>query len=95
LFDTRMNALLAMARSFVIFIGALGFIFGQLFFGSFSLSATLAGVSGILAGTLSGWIVRCPGLKHVVVACCTAGLVGVALLVAGGWGVYASVFGGA
>lgn len=44
-----MPALLRVAALFIGFVGAAGFLFGQLFSGHFSLGATLAGVGGILA----------------------------------------------
>lgn len=45
------------ARVFVVLVGIIGYLFGQLFFGSFSLVATLTGLSGIFAATLwqRGW----------------------------------------
>jgi hypothetical protein len=74
-----MKYLIDAARFYLAFIGASGFLFGQLFFGDFSIVATMAGVSGILAGALS-W----PGFKvsrypWLVTLCCSTGLVGVAL----------------
>jgi len=41
--------LLAVARFFVGFLSVSGFLFGQLFFGTFSLDGTVAGVSGLVA----------------------------------------------
>ena len=74
-----MNALLNIARGYVIFMGASGFLFGQLFFGTFSFAASLAGVSGISAGVLSWRSIERQGVRPFVVLSCIAGVVGVAL----------------
>ncbi len=72
--------LLKAARSYVVFFGAAGFLFGQVFNGYFSFAGTLAGVSGILAAVLGGpRAPRSAGLDHLVVPCCLAGCIGVAL----------------
>jgi hypothetical protein len=42
------------SRVIIILLGLFGFIFGQLFFNSFSLGSTMAGVFGILAAVLVG-----------------------------------------
>lgn len=74
-----MKAILKAARACAIFVGASGFLFGQLYFGTFSLAATIAGVSGVLAGALSWLADRNARLKRVVFVCCAAGLLGVAM----------------
>ena len=43
-----MNAALNLARAYALVMGA-AFLFGQAFTGHFSIAATLAGVSGVLA----------------------------------------------
>ena len=48
----RMNAAITIARVICIFLGIVH-LFGQLFFGIFEIVPTIAGISGILAGSLS------------------------------------------
>jgi rifampin ADP-ribosylating transferase len=74
-----MNLLLGVARGWALFVGASGFLFGQLFFGQFSIAATIAGVGGVLAGALGGTRQgRRLTLEWFVFSCCVAGVVGVA-----------------
>jgi hypothetical protein len=70
-----MTALHSLARLYVIFVAASGFLFGQIFTGFFSLPATLAGVCGIAAASLS----KSPHRRTLVGGLCAASLVGVAL----------------
>lgn len=42
------------ARKFVLFLAAAGFLFGQIFTGSFSIGGTMAGIGGLVAGILVG-----------------------------------------
>jgi len=42
--------LLTVARVYVVFVAAAGFLFGQVFFADFKVIATLTGVFGVLAG---------------------------------------------
>jgi len=74
-----MKYLIDAARFYLVFIGASGFLFGQLFFGDFSIAATMAGVSGILAGALSWLGFKMSRYPRLVTLCCTTGLVGVGL----------------
>ncbi len=63
-----------------MFVAAAGFLFGQLFFNTFDWPATIAGVSGLLAGALSGRVgAEVRRLAPLIVILCLAGLVGVAL----------------
>lgn len=71
--------LLIVARGFAIFVAAAGFLFGQAFFGIFSIVATITGVSGVLAGGLSWLPSRNLFLKLTVTFCCLAALVGVGM----------------
>ena len=48
---------LILARAYVLFIALVGEIFGQMFFGTFSIASTITGVSAIFAGVLGG--LRC------------------------------------
>jgi hypothetical protein len=73
-----MNIFLNLARGYAIFLGASGFLFGQLLFGSFSVVATLAGVSGVLAGVFSWMPQHKQGIKRFTIPVCAAGIVGVA-----------------
>ncbi|MCJ7452644.1 MAG: hypothetical protein MUO39_09255 [Steroidobacteraceae bacterium] len=45
-----MRAIVTIAALYALFIAASGFLFGQLFFGRFSLSASVAGIGGVIAG---------------------------------------------
>jgi hypothetical protein len=69
-----------LSSAYVIFFGAIGFLFGQVFSGHFEVGATVAGVSGILAACLAqvrnG---RSSRTKYLIVGCCTLGIVGVFL----------------
>lgn len=68
---------LIIARGYVLLMALAGEIFGQLFFGIFSLSATITGVSAILAGTLGGLHCRDnPTMGRFVMFCCLAALGG-------------------
>ena len=69
------NAVLNIARAYVFVIGA-AFLFGQAFTGYFSIAATLAGVSGVLACVLD-WSFGNRARRIVTVAS-VAGLLGVA-----------------
>ena len=44
-----MRVLLTIAGLYALFMAASGFLFGQLFFGRFSLSASIAGIGGVIA----------------------------------------------
>ena len=44
------STFLAVARVYVVFVAAAGFLFGQVFFADFKVIATLTGVFGVLAG---------------------------------------------
>jgi|RhiMethySRZTD1v2_1073278.scaffolds.fasta_scaffold310341_3 hypothetical protein len=70
-----MNAALNLARAYALVIGA-AFLFGQAFTGYFSIAATLAGVSGVLACVLD-WLLG-DRARRVVTVASVAGLVGVA-----------------
>lgn len=70
-----MNAALNFARAYVLVIGA-AFLFGQAFTGYFSIAATLAGVSGVVACVLD-WLLGNRARRIVTVAS-VAGLLGVA-----------------
>ena len=77
--EKEMDALLDVARGYVVFVGVCGFLFGQFYFRLFSIVSTLAGVSGILAGCLSWLRPRESGLRLLVALCCVAGVVGVVM----------------
>jgi hypothetical protein len=73
-----MTSLVALCRLFVIFLGAAGFLFGQVFTGEFSFGGTLAGVGGVVAGALGSNSSR-PVAKYTVIGACAIGLVGAGL----------------
>jgi hypothetical protein len=75
----QMNALLKLARGYTIFMSVSGFLFGQIFNGTVSAAATIAGLSGILAVALSWRLDQNAKLKRPVIACCIAGIAGIAL----------------
>ena len=70
---TRLNV----ARAYVVFCGASGFLFGQLFFGQFSWAATIAGVSGIVSGLLGRR--TAVAARFLTMAICATGVAGVAM----------------
>ena len=75
-----MNTFFLLCRGYVIFVAASGFLLGQLYFNTFELPATLAGVYGLLAGALSGRYAEPFRLRRFLVfLCCLASLFGVAL----------------
>ncbi len=70
-----MSAALSISRALVAFVAASGFLFGQLFFGTFELHATIAGVAGLLA-VLLGLVPARAGKGPAALAalCCLAAL---------------------
>jgi hypothetical protein len=75
-----MDTFILICRIYAMFVAASGFLFGQLFFNTFDWPATIAGLSGLLAGALSGRAAaEVRRLAPLVVILCLAGLVGVAL----------------
>jgi hypothetical protein len=70
---------LPIARVLAIWLGVAGALFGQLFFGDFSVGATLSGVGAAIAGALSWGSRRTPKLLLIVGISCVAALVGVAM----------------
>jgi hypothetical protein len=77
--DNLVRHLLHLAWTYAILVAAAGFLFGQLFFGTFAVGATLAGASGVAAVFLSWLNDGKPRLWPLVVLCSTAGIVGVGL----------------
>jgi len=71
------KAILILARMFVLFVSVSGFLIGQLFFGIFSISATITGVSGLLAGALSLLPTHYRLLRLLVFIFCVITLLGV------------------
>ena len=47
-----MNMLQLLVRGYVVLVAAIGFIFGQLFFSTFTVRETIAGVFGVIAGLI-------------------------------------------
>lgn len=72
-----MTVLLKVARVYVVFCGASGFLLGQLFFGLFSWVATVAGVAGVAAGLLGRRTAT--AARSFAIAICAAGVAGVAM----------------
>ena len=50
-----MTALFLVARVIVVFEAAAGFLFGQIFCGVYSATATVTGIAGIMTGIMSIW----------------------------------------
>jgi hypothetical protein len=77
--ENKLKSLLKIARGYAIFVGAFGFLFGQLFNGYFSIAATGAGIAGILAGTFGGLrTARNVTIERTIIFSCIAGFIGVA-----------------
>jgi hypothetical protein len=74
-----MDSVLGMTRLYLVVVGTVGFLFGQFFFGAFSVAPTIAGVAGVVAGAMSGLIQKTPRVAPVVVLAAAAGLIGVAM----------------
>lgn len=74
-----MTILLHVARGYVVFFGAAGFLFGQVFCGNYSIPATLAGVAGVLTGLISWLPSRSLVVRAIVTLCGVAGVVGVTM----------------
>lgn len=73
------TTILTIACGIAVFVAGAGFLFGQAFSGIFSLTDSLAGVAGVLAGLL-GWRQSAnPRVKRFIAACCAVALIGVAL----------------
>ena len=68
---------LVFARVYAALVGAVGFLFGQIFTGDFSLAALLAGVSGVASGMLGVPDTRVE--RGWAAALCIVGMVGVAV----------------
>ena len=74
------STFLAVARVYVVFVAAAGFLFGQVFFADFRVIATLAGVFGVLAGALpSRQIDRSPIVGLLVFVSSVVSIVSVAV----------------
>ena len=73
-----MKTFLIISQGFVIFIASSGYLFGQLFFGKFSVSATISGICGILAGGLAIAIEKATILRRFSISIvCFGGIIGV------------------
>ena len=73
-----MRGLYKLSRLVAIFVGAAGFLFGQVFSGVFSVAGMLGGLGGVAAGILAGLPShRVP--RPAVLAACIAGLLGAAM----------------
>ncbi len=73
------KVVLPIARVLAIWFGVAGALFGQLFFGDFSLGATLSGVGAVIAGAFSWGSQPAPKLLLIVGSSCVAALAGVAM----------------
>jgi len=75
-----MKTLLSIACVYSLFVAVAGFLFGQAFFGNFSLPATVAGTAGTLAA-VAGFRLTAGRIQTGTFAfwCAIAGLVGVAM----------------
>lgn len=73
-----MTFLLRLSRLIAIFVGAAGFLFGQVFAGEFGVAGTLAGVGGVAAGILASFTWRA-STRIMAIAACAIGLLGAGL----------------
>jgi len=74
----EMKDLILGARILVIFLSASGYLFGQLFFGEFTWYATISGIFGVLAGSLSGkFISSRKESAYSVLVFCVVAIIGV------------------
>src|SRR5262245_39847652 len=71
-----MRLALTIARLFAAFVGVAGFLFGQFFFGLFSLTGTITGIAGLIAGVFGS---PQRDRRALIVPVCVAGIIGVAL----------------
>lgn len=71
--------LLGIARCYVIFVGAAGFLLGSVFFNTFFVGALLAGLSGVAAAVSDWFATGRPRINRAVPVLCAGGLIGVAL----------------
>ncbi len=73
-----MKRFLIIGQGYVIFIASAGYLFGQLFFGKFTVSATISGICGILAGGLAITIEKATITRRFSIGlACLGGIVGV------------------
>lgn len=78
-FEPLQPIALISARVYVVLIALVGDIFGQMFFGEFSLASTITGVSAFIAGALGGLHCRAnPAVGKLVFASCITALGGTA-----------------
>lgn len=78
-FEPLLPIALIFARVYVVLIALAGEIFGQMFFGEFSLASTITGVSAIFAGALGGLHCRAnPTVGKIIFASCLTALGGTA-----------------
>jgi hypothetical protein len=76
----RMPIALSASACFIALIAACGFLLGQLFFGSFSLPASIAGAAGLVsAGSTFAMVIRARWAPIWVVRSSVVTLLGVAL----------------
>ena len=75
-----MKGFIVACRVYVLVLAAFGFFFGQLFFASFKVGATMAGVAGIVVGFMVAKLTQ-EGISGagLVVGICVLGLVGVGI----------------
>jgi hypothetical protein len=71
----HLQIFILVSRVYVIFVAASGFLFGQRFFGRIDWSSTVAGLSGVLNGSLSGRFVGGSRLRSsAVILLCLASI---------------------
>jgi hypothetical protein len=75
-----MKGLTVACRVYVLFLAVFGFFFGQLFFASFKVGATMAGTAGIVVGFMGAKLTQ-EGTSGawLAVGICALGLVGVGI----------------
>lgn len=76
-FEPLIPVALIIARAYILFVALAGEIFGQMFFGHFSLISTIIGISAIFAGVFGGLRSRNNySIGLFVMSCCIAALGG-------------------
>jgi hypothetical protein len=72
-----MKVVVFVCSGYVIFVSGAGFLFGQLFFGTFEIDASLAGFCGIIGGVLAIVSRDKNKMNRIAVLCCITSLIGV------------------
>lgn len=69
---------MVLSRGYVVLVSSCGFIFGQVFFGSYDSISTIAGVSGVSAGIFGGHRIKTQIRSITIISLCMVSIVAVA-----------------